>query len=200
MQLDKGYRGFSFSKEGALDMRMDSTSKVTAEEIVNEWSESALGELFREYGEDPRWKRAAKAIVEARKKKRLTTTSQLADVVSSALQTKTRGKLHPATLVFQAIRMCVNREIESLTEGIVKAIERLNSKGRIGVISFHSIEDRIVKSIFKSGATVPAAARKKEGLTPVLKLLTKKPWVPSLSECRLNPRARSAKMRFAEKI
>ena len=196
MQFDKGYRGFSFSKEGPLDMRMDPTTDLTAQEIVNGWPEGKLGDLFREYGEEPRWRRAAKAIVEARRKKPIRTTTQLTEIILSELKTRTRGTLHPATLIYQALRMCVNREIEAVMEGLTKALERLTSGGRIGVLSFHRLEDRIVKNVFKSASTTPKGAK---DLVPALRLMTKKPQVPSLKEIRLNPRSRSAKLRFAEK-
>jgi len=197
MQLDQAYKGFSFSKEGPLDMRMDPSKPLTAEEIVNKWTEKKLGEIFQEYGEDPRWKRAAKAIVEARRKKRIETTTELAEIISHALKTRTKGTLHPATLIFQALRMCVNQELQSIDEGLCKAIDLLSAGGRIGVISFHSLEDRIVKNRFKEAAFVSA---KHKHQAPKLKLLTKKPLTPTLAEIRANPRARSAKMRFAEKL
>jgi 16S rRNA (cytosine1402-N4)-methyltransferase len=199
MQLDKGYKGFSFSKEGPLDMRMDPTSELTAQEVVNSWTEADLGEIFREYGEEPRWKRAAKAIVDSRRKKKFETTTELAQVISDALKTPLKGKWHPATLIFQALRICVNRELEVIAEGISKAIQMLAPGGRIGVISFHSLEDRIVKNIFKQASARPSKYDKNAPL-PFLKLLTKKPIAPTMKEIRLNPRSRSAKLRFAERI
>ena len=195
MQLDKGRKGFSFSEEGPLDMRMDPSSSLTAMEIVNRWTEKQLGELFR-LGEEPRWRKAARAIVEERRKKVIKTTTQLADVVSSSLKTLLKGKLHPATLIFQALRMCVNRELEGVNEGVLKAIQYLSSGGRIGVISFHSLEDRIIKHIFKQASACP----KNRTSEPVLHVITKKPVVPTQKEMRTNPRSRSAKMRIAEKI
>lgn len=198
MQLDKGYKGFSFSKEGPLDMRMDPTADLTAKEIVNTWTEQELGHLFRDLGEEPRWKKAAKAIVEARRKKQLQTTTQLAAVISSALKSPLKGKWHPATLIFQALRMCVNKELDAIAEGISKAVHLLSKGGRIGVMSFHSLEDRIVKNIFKEASSQPK--KKSNGPNPILRLLTKKPMVPLFSEVKKNPRSRSAKLRFAEKI
>lgn len=196
MQLDKGYKGFSFSKEGPLDMRMDPTEDLTAKEIVNRWPEKELGNLFRDLGEEPRWKRAAKAIVEARRKKIIETTTQLAEVIQSALRSPLKGKWHPATLVFQALRMCVNRELDGISEGVAKAVKFLSQGGRIGAISFHSLEDRIVKNIFKEAS----APRKGQKDHPILRLITKKPLVPSDEEIRDNPRSRSAKLRYAEKL
>ena len=197
MQLDQDRKGFSFLKEGPLDMRMDPTAFLSAEHIVNQWSEQDLGRIFREYGEEPRWKIAAKAIVQIRKKNPIRTTKQLVDAILTVCRSKIHGKLHPATLIFQALRICVNRELDVLKETIAKAIPLLAPGGRIGVISFHSLEDRIVKTLFKQ-ATTPIREGK-ERLAPWMTLLTKKPIVPSLAEIRLNPRSRSAKMRFAEK-
>ena len=199
MQLDRDYKGFSFSREGPLDMRMDPTSELTAKEIVNRWPEQELANLFRDLGEEPRHKRAAKAIVEARRKKPIVTTTQLAEVIVTALKTPLKGKWHPATLIFQALRMCVNKELEAIADGISKAVFALSQGGRIGVMSFHSLEDRIVKNIFKEGSAKPQKGVKNAPL-PILRLLTKKPIAPILSEVRKNPRSRSAKLRFAEKI
>lgn len=198
MQLDKGYKGFSFSKEGPLDMRMDPTTDLTAKEIVNHWPEQQLGELFRDLGEEPRWKRAAKAIVEGRRKTAIETTTQLAQLIVNALKTPLKGKWHPATLIFQALRMCVNKELDAIAEGISKAVLALSSGGRIGVMSFHSLEDRIVKNIFKEASHAPKKAVE-QGFLPVLRLLTKKPIAPHFEEVKRNPRCRSAKLRFAEK-
>ena len=198
MQLDQGQRGFSFLQEGPLDMRMDPEGELTAKAIVNHWPEKELSALFETYGEEPRHKRAAKAIVEARRKKPLQTTKELADVLKNALKTPLRGKWHPATLIFQALRICVNAELDAIAQGISKALHFLSKGGRIGAISFHSLEDRIVKTIFKE-----ASAKPKKGdaeVLPLLRLLTKKPLTPSLKEMRLNPRSRSAKLRVAEKI
>lgn len=199
MQLDKGYKGFSFSKEGPLDMRMDPSADLTAKEIVNHWPENELGNLFRDLGEEPRWKRAAKAIVDARRKKPIQTTTQLAEVIATALRTPLKGKWHPATLIFQALRMCVNRELDAIAEGISKAIQMLSKGGKIGVMSFHSLEDRIVKNIFKEGSSLPKKGEKNKPL-PILRLLSKKPIAPLFEEIKKNPRARSAKLRFAEKL
>ncbi len=198
MQLDKDYKGFSFLREGPLDMRMDPTSDLTAREIVNRWPEQELGNLFRDLGEEPRWKRAAKAIVDARRKKQIETTTQLAAVISAALKTPLKGKWHPATLIFQALRMCVNKELDAIAEGISKAVQMLSKGGRLGVMSFHSLEDRIVKNIFKDASAQPK--KRQTGPLPILKLLTKKPIAPMFEEIKKNPRSRSAKLRFAEKV
>ncbi len=196
MQLDQDSKGFSFLKEGPLDMRMNPLSELDAETIINEWSENDLGEIFLEYGEEPKWKIISKAIVQARKKCRICTTKQLSDLITSC-RSRVRGKLHPATLVFQALRICVNKELDVLQNAIDQSMKLLASHGRIGVISFHSLEDRIVKNMFREAAT--PIREGKEKLIPLMKLLTKKPIVPTLAEIRKNIRSRSAKMRFAEK-
>ncbi len=201
MQLDQDERGFSFMREGPLDMRMDPSSPLTAREVVNRWSEKDLGTLFREYGEERYWKQAAKAIVVARKKKTIETTTELADIISRAIR-RSRPKLHPATLVFQALRVCVNGELDAIREGVEKAVDWLAPEGRMGVISFHRLEDRLVKNIFRL-ASKPLRAlidKKNSHVLPLLRLLTKKPLVPTRHECRDNKRARSAKLRAAAKL
>jgi len=191
MQLDRAEKGFSFSKEGPLDMRMDTTQHLTAEIVVNTYSEKELGRIFRELGEESRWRSAAKAIVEARKKKKIKTTEDLADVLKQVLTWSGRKgkKIHPLTLVFQALRIFINDELGAIEQVIPRAIELLEPGGRLGVISFHSLEDRLVKHAFKH------YAQEKKVI-----LLTKKPLVADATEVRRNPRSRSAKMRFVEKI
>lgn len=188
-------------KEGPLDMRMDRDESLSAKDVVNTYSEKDLGEIFREYGEEKDWRRAAKAVVEARRKKKIETTKELSDIIESSVR-RTRKKLHPATLVFQALRIFVNRELEAIQEGVSKAIKMLSTGGLIGTIAFHRLEDRIVKNIFRD-ASKPI--KKIEGMKdiaflPLLKLVTKSPLVPSRQEQRENTRARSAKLRFAEKL
>lgn len=204
MQVDTGERGFSFAKEGPLDMRMDQTAELLAEDVVNDYSEEALGDIFREYGQEPQWKKAAHEIAAYRKKERIQTTRQLADLMMGSLSKRRKKSLHPATLVFQALRICVNRELEAVEKGLQNAIEFLSSGGRVGVLSFHSLEDRIVKTIFKAAAKplvqVKNKYRQTSPIVPILKMLTKKPLIPTLAEMRANPRSRSAKLRFAEKF
>lgn len=201
MQLDEQEKGFSFSKEGPLDMRMDPSQALTASEIVNEWPEEKLGEIFREFGEEPRWRRAAKMIIEARRKHPIKTTKQLSDLIVQFLGKGFKKKLHPATLIFQALRICVNRELISIQKALPKALEVLSFGGRIGIMSFHSLEDRIVKNFFREAAFIPAKNKYKEYVQkPILKLVNKKPTVAPLQEVKKNPRARSAKLRFAEKV
>jgi 16S rRNA (cytosine1402-N4)-methyltransferase len=197
MQLDNDYKGFSFLKEGPLDMRMNPLNELSAEEVVNKWSEKDLGDIFREYGEDPRWKAAARIVVEERRKGPITTTKHLADLLEDSLRSKIRGRLHPATLVFQGLRVFVNKELEVLEIALAKVISFLAPKGIVGVISFQSFEDRIVKNIFREAARPLREKGKK--LIPVMELLTKKPLVATLKEVRQNSRSRSAKLRFARK-
>jgi 16S rRNA (cytosine1402-N4)-methyltransferase len=191
MQLDRPEKGFSFSKQGPLDMRMDVSQDLTAEIVVNSFSEKELGRIFRELGEEPRWRAAAKAIAEGRKKKKLKTTVDLTEALKHVLTWSGRRgkKIHPMTLVFQALRIFVNNELGAIEEVIPQAIELLKPGGRLGIISFHSLEDRIVKHAFKK-----FAQEKK------IILLTKKPLCAGLAEIRRNPRSRSAKMRFIEKL
>lgn len=192
MQLDRSEKGFSFNKEGPLDMRMDRSQKLTAAHVVNTFSEKALGEIFRNYGEERRWRRAAHAIVLFRKQKPIKTTLDLVEALKGVLTWGGRGgkKIHPMTLVFQALRIYVNDELKGLEKTLPLAIQLLAPGGRLGVISFHSLEDRIVKHTFQHFARVEKNVH----------LLTKKPLEPGPEEMRRNPRSRSAKMRFVEKI
>ncbi len=187
MQLDDPSRGFSFREEGPLDMRMDKSSRVSAEEVVNRFSEKKLGEIFRELGEERNWKKIAKAIVRFREKERIKTTRQLKEIVESVYFVRGKKHLHPATLTFQAIRIFVNQELKEIQEGLFLASQFLAKKGKIAAISFHSGEDRIVKNTFKD------LARKKEFEA------IKKPLEPGVKEVRQNRRARSAKLRWIQK-
>lgn len=183
MQIDTRERGFSFLGDAPLDMRMDPESSLTAERIVNEMSEKELARIFFEYGEERRSRQVARAIVEARRKRRIRTTAELVAIVKPVT---IWGKLHPATLVFQALRIVVNDELGQLKRGLEAAIKRTGEGGRIAAISFHSLEDRIVKNTFRD-------ARDQ------LEILTKKPLGPTDVEIKENPRSRSAKLRAAEK-
>ncbi len=195
MQLDVMERGFSFRGEGPLDMRMDPSSELTAEEIINSYAEKELERIFWEYGEEKQSRRAAAAIVQARKKKAIRTTDQLIEIVKPVLKW---GKIHPATLIFQALRIAVNDELGELERGLDQAIARCRPGGRIAVISFHSLEDRIAKHRFKESEwKVAKRSRQQSGC---LKILTKKPLEASDEECRDNPRSRSAKLRVVEKV
>jgi 16S rRNA (cytosine1402-N4)-methyltransferase len=186
LQLDDAARGFSFQAEGPLDMRMDPQSERTAEQVVNHLDEPELADVIYEFGEERRSRRIARAIVRSRP---IRTTAQLADVISAAARSMNRGeRIHPATRTFQAIRIFVNRELDDLRALLEAAPRILKPGGRLVVISFHSLEDRIVKDALREGAS--------QGL---YRLLTKKPVTASEEESGRNPRARSAKLRAAEK-
>jgi 16S rRNA (cytosine1402-N4)-methyltransferase len=204
-QLDTRDRGFSFQQDAPLDMRMDAGSGATAADLVNDLSEEELTRIIREYGEE-RWaKRIAAFIVRARDEARIETTFQLVDVIKGAVP---RGaweeRLHPATRTFQALRIAVNDELDSLETGMTAALRLLNRGGRGVVISFHSLEDRIVKNTFRShaqGCTCPKGfPRCVCGGTPQVRILTGKPVMAGEVELALNPRARSAKLRAVEKL
>lgn len=181
-QLESG-RGFSFQVDEPLDMRM-SGEGITAAEILNNWDEETLELILRGFGEEENSRRIAKEIVARRELKPFTTTEDLLEVLGER-----RGKRHPATKTFQALRIAVNEELPALEEGLEKAFKALTPQGRLAVISFHSLEDRIVKNFFRD------KAKAGEG-----KLITKKPTVPSGEEVKKNPRSRSAKLRIIEKI
>lgn len=183
MQLDRGERGFSYRTPGPLDMRMGPEGE-SAMEIVNTAPEEELARIVFEYGQERRSRRVAAAIVRARSRKRIETTDELAGVVASALGAR-RGGPHPARRTFQALRIAVNRELEELAASLPRAVEILAPGGRVIVIDYHSLEDRIVKRFLSQ--------------TPALHVLTSKPLRPSAAETARNPRARSAKLRAAER-
>ncbi|NPA52450.1 MAG: 16S rRNA (cytosine(1402)-N(4))-methyltransferase RsmH [Aquificae bacterium] len=186
----KNQRGFSFQRDDFLDMRMDKDQKLTAYDVVNTYPEHMLENIIKKYGEERFSKRIAKSIVEHRKKRPIQTTKDLENIIFHAYPRKARyGRIHPATRTFQAIRIEVNNELEELELALKKAIERLDKGGRIAVISFHSLEDRIAKNLFKE-----------YGKLKKIKNLTKKPIVPKEDEIKENPPSRSAKLRIAERI
>jgi 16S rRNA (cytosine1402-N4)-methyltransferase len=190
-QLDDPRRGFSFQTDGPLDMRMDQSSGETAADLVNRLAESDLADLIYRYGEERFSRRIARAIVRARAVDPLRTTQALASVIAGAVPASyRRGRLHCATRTFQALRIAVNREIEMLEPALRNAVDVLKPGGRLAVISFHSLEDRIVKQTFRALS---------QGDDARVAVLTKKPQVPTEEECRINPRARSAKLRVAER-
>ena len=198
-QLDQAERGFSFMHDGPLDMRMDQSREPSATQYLNDVSEPELLRALREYGEEPQAKKIAAAIIAARGT--LTRTSHLANLVS---EVKGRGKpgRHPATQVFQAIRMAVNAELESLQSGLLAAFNLLKIGGRMCVISFHSLEDRMVKEFFNERAKAPAASRRDfMGVSDFIasaRLISKDK--ASDEECHANPRSRSAVLRVVEKL
>jgi len=188
-QLDESGRGFSFKKDEPLDMRMDPHAELTAATIINTYPEKELADLIYTFGEERRSRRIARNIVKQRDRKPIHTTGELAELLQKMASPKARfGRIHPATRTFQALRIAVNDELECLKEGLAQAHAQLKEGGRCAVISFHSLEDRIVKHLFRDWA--------KEGMVTVL---TKKPLRVSDDERRDNPRSRSAKMRVIEK-
>lgn len=204
MQLDQPERGFSFMKEGPLDMRMNPLLELTAAQVVNEWSEQDLGRIFRNYGEEKQWRAAARAIVKARESQPFLTTQELKRVLTPVLARFAKKGIHPLTLVFQALRICVNRELEVLEIFLPKAMHFLHSGGRLAVISFHSLEDRIVKTEMRLAASDKWETSGLAGLfrdkIPTVKLITKKPIESSIQEIEQNVRSRSAKLRIVEKL
>jgi 16S rRNA (cytosine1402-N4)-methyltransferase len=186
LQLDTAQRGFSFQADAPLDMRMDPRSGATAEQVVNQLSEEDLANLIYEFGEERRSRRIARAIVRARP---LTTTAQLAKVVAASAPTIKSDRIHPATRVFQALRIYVNGELDQIASLLEQAPQLLRPAGRMVVISFHSLEDRIVKDAFREGKTAG-----------IWQVLTPKPVTATEEEIRGNPRSRSAKLRAAERV
>ncbi len=193
MQLDIGERGFSFMKEGPLDMRMDQTKDTMAKDIVNSMAQKELEDLFFTYGEEPRSRAIAKAICEKRKKRPFTTTQELVACIETV--SPRRGKTHPATRVFQALRIAVNEELQCLEKALSILPSMLSHGGRIMIITFHSMEDRIVKHAFQK-----YGKERKEEEEPLFHIITKKPIDPSFEEIRRNKRARSAKLRVLERV
>lgn len=190
MQLDEAGRGFSFRRDEPLDMRMDRTSGLTAAEMIRDADERTLADVIYEFGEERHARRIARAIVEARDRSAVDRTGRLAEVVRRAVPRKGYSRIDPATRTFQAIRIWVNRELEGLDVFLTQAARRLRPGGRMAVIAFHSLEDRIVKHTLRS-----LQATGDIGLT----IRTKRPVVPSEAEVERNPRARSAKLRVAER-
>lgn len=201
-QLDEAERGFSFMKEGPLDMRMDQASPLSAEIWVAETETEEMARVFKAYGEERFSGRVARLIDEARQEKRITSTLELANIISNAMPFK-EGRIHPATRVFQAIRIAVNGELDQLESALTQSVELLKDEGRLAVISFHSLEDRIVKHFMRDQSTV-------KDLYPDLPVLISagnaalkvigKPIKASDDECRENVRSRSAILRIAERV
>jgi 16S rRNA (cytosine1402-N4)-methyltransferase len=188
--LERSKRGFSFLRDEILDMRFGDEEKITAQEIVNRYPQKELERILKEYGEERFYKRIVKEILRARKKKPIKTTFELKEIIKRAVpKWYFKKRIHPATKTFMALRIATNNEIENLKMGLEAGLEVLDKKGKIGVISFHSIEDRIVKQFFKE--------KEKMG---EIKILTKKPITPQVKEIKANPSSRSAKLRVAMKI
>lgn len=203
LQLDDPDRGFSFRLEGPLDMRMDRRERRTAAELVNRLELDELTALIREYGEEPHARRVARAIVTAREGGPITSTTELADIVVSAIPQRGPRRIHPATRTFQALRIAVNRELDDIEEFVIATARQLAPGGRLGIIAFHSLEDRAVKQAFRYLASdcecpteIPACVCDKQSEVTIL---TSKPLQADDAEVASNPRARSAKLRVLEK-
>lgn len=205
-QLEKSGRGFSFKRDEPLDMRMNVKADVTAENIINTWGEENLVNIFRQYGEERRAKQVARRIVTARKHKPITTSKKLSEIVCKAIPKKDslKRKIHPATRIFMALRIAVNDELGKLASFMESAVNLLNPGGRICVLSFHSLEDRIVKhqlKLFEKGCICPPEFPKCIcNHKKIVRSLTKKTLRPSKQEIAANPMARSTKLRAAEKL
>lgn len=204
-QLDDGQRGFSYMQDAPLDMRMDPSDNVDAWFIVNRWPEEKIARILRDYGDERYAKRIASAIVARRQDKEIETTLELVDVIKSAMPAAAlREKQHPAKRSFQAIRIAVNDELSAVSQMMETAPDRLKVGGRLCVISFHSLEDRIVKNAIherENGCTCPREAPVCTcGFVQTLRSVTRKPVTPTDEELVLNPRSRSAKLRVAERV
>ncbi|HLR10837.1 MAG TPA: 16S rRNA (cytosine(1402)-N(4))-methyltransferase RsmH [Sporosarcina sp.] len=203
-QLDTPERGFSFHHDAPLDMRMNQQAPLTAYTVVNEWAYEDLVRIFYRYGEEKFSKSIARKIEAAREESPIETTLQLAEIVKTGIPAAARRTGgHPARRVFQAIRIAVNDELGAAEQSLTDALTLLKPKGRISVITFHSLEDRLCKEIFKEASSLPDLPRNlpviPEGMEPTLKVITRKPVIPSDEEIAHNKRARSAKLRVAEK-
>lgn len=203
-QLDKGERGFSYQHDAQLDMRMDQSSSLSAYEVVNEWEYERLVSIFFKFGEEKFSKQIARKIEKARDLKPIETTFELVDIIKDAIPAPARRKGgHPAKRIFQAIRIAVNDELKVFEQALIDGMSILNPGGRISVITFHSLEDRICKTTMKEAASGPELPPGMpiipDAYQPEMKLITRKPILPSEEEQELNRRARSAKLRVAEK-
>lgn len=204
-QLDDGARGFSYRTDAPLDMRMDATQRLTAWELVNRWPREQLKRIFYDYGEERYAPQIAAAIEKRRESAPIETTLELVDVIKSAMPPQAlREKQHPAKRSFQAIRIAVNDELGALDTLMGMAVDRLDPGGRLAVITFHSLEDRIVKSALQEAARgcvcPPEFPVCVCGRKPKVRLITRKPILPGTRELEANPRARSAKLRVAERL
>ena len=208
MQLDTDERGFSFQRDGPLNMRMDASDEETAESAVNEWTEAKLGQVIREFGEERHWKAIARKICERRMERRIRTTHELVRAIGGK---NVPGKKHPATKTFQALRIAVNGELDAVERVIPEALEMLRPGGRLAIITFHSLEDRLVKWAFRKAAGMRTNDEEADPMMAMLnmpdeprerkvKLITRKPIKPSGEEEKVNPRARSSKLRVVERL
>lgn len=203
-QIDNKERGFTFMTDAPLDMRMDKSNKIDAKHIINNYTIEELTNIFYAYGEEKMSRIIAKKIVSERLKKEIKTTKELVNIIESAVGAKYFNKNHPERQIFQAIRIEVNSELNVLKDVLPDAIELLNKNGRISVITFHSLEDRIVKQIFKTESEIDDLVKGlpviPEEFQPRIKLINKKPLLPSDNEIKENSRSKSAKLRIVERI
>ena len=203
-QLDDKSRGFSYHEDAKLDMRMNKENPISAYEVINNYSKEELTNIFYKYGEDKFSRNIAKKIVERRKEKRIDTTLELVEIIKSAVPMKFRKEKHPARQIFQAIRIEVNHELDVLLPALEQALELINIGGRVAVITFHSLEDRIVKKYFKEKCKIDDKIKGlpiiPEEYLPNYKLVVNKAILPSKEELEHNSRARSAKLRVIERI
>ena len=203
-QLDLPDRGFSFMRNGPLDMRMDSSQKITAADLLVELPDERLVSVIKEYGEERFSKRIVRAIRQAQKQSAIKTTLQLSNIISSVIHASRQTKIHPATRTFQALRIAVNAELEHIKKALRDSVDILQESARVIVISFHSLEDRIVKNFFKTeekGCVCPPKIPICScGHKQRLKIITRKPIIPAVEEVRRNSRASSAKLRVAERV
>ncbi len=204
-QLEDRRKGMSFQIDSELDMRMDISQRLTAREIVNKWSQERIEDILKKYGEEKFARNIAKKIIESRKTKEIISTRELAGLIKKAIPVRFRPKkIDPATKSFQAFRIAVNDELGHLEKFVPEAIESLNSGGRLSIITFNSLEDRIIKNIFRQNARGCICPKDFPicscGRIGKIRIINKKPIIPSIEEIRNNPRARSAKLRVCEKI
>ena len=203
-QIDEKERGFSFMSDAPLDMRMNRDDELTAKDIINKYSFEELLNIFYTYGEEKMSKQIAKKIIDTRNKKEISRTKELVDIIAGSVGAKYFNKNHPERNIFQAIRIEVNKELSTLEEILPKAINLLNIGGRISVITFHSLEDRVVKKEFKKDSDIPDLVKGlpeiPEEYKPLIKLINKKPIIPSREEIEENSRSKSAKLRIIERI
>jgi len=203
-QLDNDYRGFSYHKDARLDMRMDMSSDFSAYDVVNSYSEEKLSDIIFRFGEEKYAKTISKNIVKERRNKPIETTTELVDIIRRSMPYKETLKKHPAIKTFQAIRIEVNHELDILEESLRKALSMLNVGGRIVVITFHSLEDRIVKNLFREVTSIPEVAKGLPNIPneylPDFKIINQKPITPTKNELEENNRSRSSKLRIIERI
>ncbi len=200
MQLDTPERGFAFKHEGPLDMRFNRQQPLTAAAIVNQWDADSMADIFYKYGEERHSRKIARDIVANRP---FETTQQLADFIADKMPQAYKLRIHPATRIFQALRIAVNDELDTIERTLPAAIDLLRSGGRLAVISFHSLEDRIVKQTFKEAAeeiVAPPGMASMDEKEAIIRLITRKPIMPDDDEIQQNPRSRSSKLRIAEKL